>query len=570
MAHFHIKKKKGRPYLYVREIARVGGKPKVINQTYIGPPERVAAMATGETKEEKMLRVEEFGALWLAQQMDSDVDLAGIVDELVPRASREKGPSVGEYFLYCIFNRMVEARSKNRLAEWYRTTAIQHIRPVEIEELTSMRYWEKWNRVTEQALETIARRFFKRIWELEDPDADCLLFDTTNYYTFMASDTASELAVRGKNKAGRHNLRQIGLGLLVARYSRLPLYYRIYPGNMHDSRLFRSIMDEMFGVVCGFHKTKERLTVIFDKGMNAEQNYEWIDEHRRIHFITNYSTCFSEELVMVPLSNFEVVDTAKNRLLVEKDKPEDCMLAYRTSNEYWGKERSVIVTYNPATARKQNYTFDSKLDVLREELLTMRRKVREREPHWREPDKVRERYFRLCERLHISSDFYSVETSSHSMSFTRNVYRVEQKRKCFGKNIIITDNTDWSTAEIVEANLDRREVENRFRLSKNDEFVSVSPLRHWTDSKIRCHLFSCVVSLTLLRRIELHLLKAGIRKSSEEVMEDMNNLHSVLFLKDGRSAPKRKLEVPTKTQREVLTAFGYEIDSSGVLQPLPR
>lgn len=36
MAHFHIKKKKGRPYLYVREIARVNSKPKVISQTYIG------------------------------------------------------------------------------------------------------------------------------------------------------------------------------------------------------------------------------------------------------------------------------------------------------------------------------------------------------------------------------------------------------------------------------------------------------------------------------------------------------------------------------------------------------
>jgi hypothetical protein len=41
MAHFHIKKKKGRPYLYVREIARVGGKPKVINQTYEDPKAEV-------------------------------------------------------------------------------------------------------------------------------------------------------------------------------------------------------------------------------------------------------------------------------------------------------------------------------------------------------------------------------------------------------------------------------------------------------------------------------------------------------------------------------------------------
>ena len=44
MAHFHIKTKKGRPYLYVREIARVDGKPKVISQIYIGSPEKVAGL----------------------------------------------------------------------------------------------------------------------------------------------------------------------------------------------------------------------------------------------------------------------------------------------------------------------------------------------------------------------------------------------------------------------------------------------------------------------------------------------------------------------------------------------
>ncbi len=44
MAHFHIKKKKGRSYLYVREIARVDGKPKVVSQVYIGSPDKVLTL----------------------------------------------------------------------------------------------------------------------------------------------------------------------------------------------------------------------------------------------------------------------------------------------------------------------------------------------------------------------------------------------------------------------------------------------------------------------------------------------------------------------------------------------
>ena len=89
MAHFHVKKKKGRPYLYVREIARVNGKPKVVSQTYIGSPERVAAIATGQDQTTKELRVEEFGALWIARQIDKDIDVAGIIDNLIPRGDRE-------------------------------------------------------------------------------------------------------------------------------------------------------------------------------------------------------------------------------------------------------------------------------------------------------------------------------------------------------------------------------------------------------------------------------------------------------------------------------------------------
>ena len=569
MAHFHVKKKKGRPYLYVREIARVDGKPKVVSQIYIGSPARVAALASGMEKGPVKIKVEEFGALWLAQQMDQDIELAAIIDNIVPRADRETGPTIGEYFLYCTWNRMVEAVSKNRLTRWYGRTAVQQIRPVDIGELTSERYWQKWDRVSEKALQTIAQTFFKRIWQLESPNADCLLFDTTNYYTFLASDTESDLARRGKSKDGRHHLRQIGLALLVARDSRLPLYYSVYPGNVHDSKQFEAIMDEMFGIVCGLHKTKERLTVVIDKGMNSEGNFAWIDDHARIHFVTTYSTYFAQELATTTLDRFEPVDTAKNKQLLEDENPEDQLLAYRTKGEYWGKQRAVVVTYTPATARKQNYTFQSKLDTIRQQLLTMRNKVREKAPHWKKHAAIRERYVRLCERLHVSSDFYTLSfedtNDGLSMSFRKDVYKISRKQAMFGKNIIITDNTGWTTREIVESSLDRWQVEDRFRLSKNEDLVGTRPIRHWTDSKIRCHLFTCVAAMTCLRRLEIKLASAGISRTAEDVMDDMQHLHSVLTLNKGSRKPLRRLETPTKTQSEVLSALGHRIDDSGVL-----
>lgn len=575
MAHFHVKKKKGRPYLYVREIARVNGKPKVISQVYVGSPERVAAMVQGGAEQKAVvLKVQEFGSLWLAQQLDWDVDLASIIDGVVASGSRETGPSIGEYFLYCVWNRMIDAASKRKLPDWYEGTAVQHIRPVDTSQLNSQRYWEKWDRVSQEDLRIVAERFFKKIWKLNDVSADCLLFDTTNYYTYMASHTNSDLCQRGKNKASKHHLRQIGLALLVARNSRLPLFYATYPGNRHDSREFEQLMDEMFGVICGFEKTKERITVIIDKGMNSEQNFGWIDEHPRVHFITTYSPYFAEDLARTPLSQFEPVATAKNELLMANDQGHDRLLAFRTKGVFWGKERSVVVTYNPRTARKKNHVLESKLQQVRQELLEMRAKVRDNKPHWRNAAAIRERHVRLCERLHLAADLFSLEfaedDSGLTMSFRKNHQRIARQKAMFGKSIIITDNTDWTTPDIVEGNFDRWQVEDRFRLSKDDDLVGTQPVRHWTDSKIRCHLFTCVVAMTQLRRLELRLLAAGIKRTAEDVMTDMRRLHSVLTLVPGRRMPERHIEQPTKTQSEVLSAFNHRVDRSGVLQPATR
>jgi plasmid maintenance system killer protein/transposase len=303
----------------------------------------------------------------------------------------------------------------------------------------------------------------------------------------MSSHTDSELSRRGKNKAGRHHLRQIGLGLLVAKDSRLPLHWSAYPGNLHDSKLFEAVMDEMFGIVCGLDNTKERLTVVIDKGMNSEGNFSWIDEHSRVHFVTTYSTYFAQDLAATPLDRFEIVDLAKNERLIEDDRREDCLKAFRARGEYWGKERTVVVTYNPRTARKKAYTFENKLETIRQELLEMRAKVREGVSHWRNAEKIEQRYLRLCKRLHISSDYFELrfETSgtSLSMSFRKDPYKLKQRRAMFGKNIIITDNTDWTTAEIVQASLDR--------LSKGDYVKQFSNIGKIARRKLRQLEIAC-------------------------------------------------------------------------------
>ncbi|MDR1947303.1 MAG: transposase, partial [Desulfovibrio sp.] len=285
----------------------------------------------------------------------------------------------------------------------------------------------------------------------------------------------------------------------------------------------------------------------FDKGMNAPDNFRTIDEMDGTHFITTYSPYFAQELVHADMDLFHPVTTRRNQQLKDKGRDGDLLRAWRTSGEYWGKERSVVVTYNPLTASKQLHSFGPRLQKLQSALYEIRAKVRNNARGWRQEKAIRGRYAQICEDMHMPSDLYDLtftyQDGRLSLGFRKNYYRIGRHIDKFGKNILITDLQDWSTDAIVQASLDRYLVEDVFRQTKNDDLISISPIRHWTDSKIRCHFLSCIIALAYLRLLEIKLEQAGMRMTAQHCMEQMRNLHSCLCW-NGKKA-QRILEYPS-------------------------
>jgi transposase len=574
MPHLYKKKVKGRAYWYLRETVRDGRKVRVKWQKYLGTPETLLAKLEKAEADKIPLRIrtEEFGSVFIAHALEKMIDTIGITDSIVMPGDREKGPSVGEYFFYAWANRLIEPRSKNTIGDWFSRTSIDTLRTVKTSDLNSKRYWDKWDRVSREHIEAIAKVFFQRVWEKHQKAPECVLFDTTNYYSYIASDTESELFERGYSKSGKHHLRQVGLALLVDSSSRLPLFYREYSGNEHDSRIFNQIIDEMFGVLCGFNDTKQRLTVVFDKGMNSEDNVTFIDNHKCIHFVTTYSTYFAEDFAAADLKHFSPLKIRHNDELIKKGKKADCISGYRSGLELWGKNRAVVVTFNPKTQRKKLYRMEEKLETVRQSLLVFRRNYREQRPHWKNFETIVQRYRRLCEQLHIGSQYFKLEQSSNGsdLSFRKDLYQIGKAKALCGKNIIVTDNTDWSTEDIVQASLDRWGVEKSFRDTKSNRHISAHPMFHWTDSKIRCHLLTCVIALTMRRLLELQVEPILGKTSADKIIEEMRALRSLVVWYPGKKKPQRQLAEPTSMQNDVLKAFGYRVDDNWVLQSLDQ
>jgi len=569
MAHMHKKIKNGKPFYYVRETAWVNGKSKVVNQVYIGSPETIRDLKIERnTPDIQKIQLQAFGALWLANQIEERVGIVDIIDSILPK--RGHGPSFGEYFLYAAFHRMIDATSKHALPEWYAKTAVQSIRPVDLTSLDSNGYHRKWSAVSEEDLKKIAKAFFQQVASLQDPADGCFLFDTTNFYTLIASKTDSELAKRVKNKEGRNWLRQIGLALMVDRHSRFPFHYHEYPENCHDSKVFSMLLDEL---ACGMRESgKQDLTLVIGKGMNAPENFQAIDKMRDVHFITAYAPHHAQELVLTKRHRFTPLATPSNKILLEQGEEEDCLLAWRTKGEYWGRERTVVVTYNPHTASKKRHDFDEKLEMIKLSLFEMRAIVSAGAPDWKKEEDVRKRYANKCEEVYMPADLFDLnfkhKNGKMAMSFHKNFHRIEKHIEKFGKNILITDRAEWSTEEIVQAARDRNLVEEEFRPSKNDDLANMAPIRHWTDTTIRCHFLSCVIALTYSRILEFILSKTDFPMTANRCMDIMRDLGSCLCWSSKNTVkPHRIIEAPTPAQAAIIQAFGFQV-VKGILEKL--
>ncbi len=125
MAHIIGKRINGEVYYYLREMARVQGKPKVVSQRYLGKADDIAAAVAGagpsgvEPARSRHLAFGDLGAVWgICQRLA----IAETIDELLGPRSADAGASVGTYLALATANRVVDPRSKRGFAEWWATT----------------------------------------------------------------------------------------------------------------------------------------------------------------------------------------------------------------------------------------------------------------------------------------------------------------------------------------------------------------------------------------------------------------------------------------------------------------
>jgi transposase len=530
MASIIKKTIRGKPYYYARESKRIDGKPKIVWQKYLGTPQQIIDVMTGKSASPtsgvpKEAIITEFGAVIALHDLVERLRLTEIIDRHVPK--KGSGPSVGNYLVTAAINRCVAPRSKAKIGEWFEGTALRRMMDIEARQLTSQRFWDNMDRVSDEAIAKIEEEVTAHMVKEFNIDLQRVLFDGTNFFTFI--DTFNErctIAQRGKNKEGRRALRIVGLALLVSADFHVPLFHRTYPGNQTDAPTFSSLISELSARYKAICEEAEDVTIVFDKGNNSHDNLEQVEESP-YHFVGSLVPTHHKDLLAIPAKRYRSLT----------DDGLEGVRAYRTKKEVFGKERTVLVTYNDNLFVAQSRTIlreiGKRQQALREIQARLRRrrggKIRRGKPPTVKG--VENKVTALLKAQHMKTLFHVEVTEQDNLPclkyrFDKSAWEKLQKTQ-LGKTIIFTDNDHWSDAEIVRGYRSQYHVEESFRTLKDPHHIALRPQRHWTDQKITVHIFYCVLALTLvsLLRRELHL--CGIDKSIPDILDTLAGIREV-------------------------------------------
>ena len=160
----------------------------------------------------------------------------------------------------------------------------------------------------------------------------------------------------------------------------------------------------------------------------------------------------------------------------------------------------------------------------------------------------------------ITTTLSGEEPAEFRLSFnTGRQARRRLENRLFGKRILFTNREDWTTAEVVAAYRSQSEVEAGFRQMNDPHVVSFSPMHHWTDSKIRVHVFYCVLALTIAHLMRREADRAGLHLSVRELLAELAGIgETVLLFHDGgkgRPRAQRMLTDMTPTQQRLAGVF---------------
>lgn len=348
--------------------------------------------------------------------------------------------------------------------------------------------------VLHEKADAIQTRMNHRIQRSVGRNTDICYYDVTNYYFEIGQNDEDVLDVSGN--VVREGLRKKGpskekrsepivqMGLFIDDQG-LPISYRLFPGNHIDQTTLRpalrSSIDRLsFG----------RVIIVADGGLNSDKNIAHVLSEGN-GYILSRSTKKSAKVVKSWILDDAGYEWNEKRTFKVKS-----MIRTRTVKDENGLSREItekLVCYwskkHYDREVKENAKFIEYLDSVIEN-----------------PDKLKDKPKKIekfLKKMEIDPKTGEIlETKTH-LSIDRK--KIQDYLDLLGYYTLMTSEVDKSEREIIDKYHGLSRIEDSFRITKSD--LEGRPVFVKTANHINAHFLICFMALTMIRLIQLKILK---------------------------------------------------------------
>ena len=456
--------------------------------------------------------------LGIAQKLS----LIEIIDKEVPK--RDQGASIGEYIVLATLNRILDPCSKLQMPEWYQQTVLNRLWKHSADTFTSQMFWNHMDLITEINIDNIQKSIAEKLIHHFGINPSGLLYDTTNFFTYIATgNKRNTIAQRGKNKAKRNDLRQVGLALLVSKDFQIPLFHKVYQGDKPDRGVFIKVADELVEMQASTFGHAKDTTLVLDKGNISE------DAMNRLIIGGKHYVC------AVPKTTcLELYSTSVEEMKMVPGLPGT--RSYSEIIEIWSKRHKAVVAYSESFFASEMADLMDKLRKIEEKLHDLDLWLK-RGPQ-RPNDK---RYYSKTNIQKKVSAIISYPRAQEIVDVTITIvegqcrleYGINQNKlnnmmkNELGRTLILSTRLEWEDGEIISNYRSQQGIESVFRHMKNKDYLHWQPEFHWTDSKIRVHGLYCVLAMLLASLAHREVVQKGLDLSLIEMLDELNGIREV-------------------------------------------
>lgn len=548
-------------YWYIVESRRVNGKPRPVVLAYLGTADSLLLKLQGMAPATQV-KSWSHGAAAALLQLAAQLQIPALINEHVA-SSRDyvaKKPvrndlTVGMTLVLGAIGMACAPASKRAWWPWAKTTSLEYLLRRSLGKVDSQHFWDLMDALPVEAIEKIEGELLRRVREAFALESDTLYYDTTNFFTFIATDNGRcTVAQRGKNKQKRGDLRQVGLAMAVTPGDFVPIFHLTYQGNRADSKVFKEVLGSIKARMAALGMDLETHTLVFDRGNNSRENMALVAQCG-MHYVG----------ALTPSQHLKILAEAEPHLAARPPEGRE-MAVYRARKTIWGEDRTVLLFVSDKLKAGQWRGACQSLEKKREQL-------REIQQALEKPGKKALDRAALTTKIEaiVKGQFITgiiewelKETDDGlRLHFSVSEEKFQALEESLGIRMLMTDRHGWSDEKIIQAYYGQSFVEHAFKNIKNPYHLTLKPQHHWTDQKIRVHYFICILGYlmsTLLWKQARE--KAGYVGTLGNLLDALNNIRLAAIIEAGKGRGKPKvayqLEQVDPDQEKLLQALGIE------------